>query len=95
MSVAILIAFLTYLVAGAVPPLAAHYLLRIRFLGGAVASALVGVIGAVLGGLAQTMFLSSIPDLVVIAGTVDIVPPVVGSILITVVFALVSSSNST
>lgn len=93
MNAAFAITLLTYLVAGAAPPLVAHYLLRIRFLGGAWAASLVGVIGAVIAGLADALFLIELGDLLVLAGAVDIVPPLVGSIALTVLFALVTSSN--
>ncbi len=90
---AFVITFLTYLVAGAAPPLLAHYVLRVAFLGGAWAASLVGIIGAVVAGLVDTVLLIDLGDLVVLAGAVDIVPPLVGSIVLTVLFALVTSSN--
>lgn len=93
MDAALVITFLAYLVAGAAPPLLAHHVLRVRFLGGAWAAALVGVIGAVIAGLVDTLFLIELGDLVVIAGAVDIVPPLLGSIALTVLFGLVTSSN--
>jgi hypothetical protein len=94
MTTAFIITFLTYLVAGAVPPIVAYYVLRVSFLGGAPAATLVGILAAVIGGLIDTIFLAGLPDLVVIAGAVDVVPPVVASLLLTILYALVSSSNA-
>lgn len=93
MNAAFLITFLTYLVAGAAPPLVGHYAFRVEFLGGAWAASLVGIIGAVAGGLVDTILLTELGDLLVLAGAVDVVPPLVGSIALTVLFALVTSSN--
>ena len=87
------ITLLAYLVTGALPPMIAVYLIRVRFLGGIVVSTLVGVIAAVIGGLVDTVLLRTIPDLLVIGGTVDIVPPFIASIVVTAVFGLVSSTN--
>lgn len=88
------ITFLVYIVAGSIPPLLAHFLLRVRFLGGPWAASLVGTIGAVVAGLVDTIFLTTLGDLIVIAGAVDLVPPIVGSVVLTAVYGLVSSSNS-
>jgi len=93
MNLPLIIAFLTYLVAGAVPPIIGHYIVRLEFLGGIWVATLVGVIAAVMGGLAVSLFLPGLPDLVVIAGSVDAIPPIVASVLMTTLFALVSSSN--
>ena len=93
MNAALAITFLTYLVTGALPPIVAHYLMRVDFLGGAWAASAVGVIAAVLGGLAQTVLLPGLPDLIVIAGAVDAIPPLVASVLVTLIFALVSGTN--
>ncbi|MFW5836029.1 MAG: hypothetical protein ACOCVK_01345 [bacterium] len=90
---AFVITLLTYIVTGSGPPLIGHYLLRIRFLGGAWAASLVGMLGAVLAGLLDTVFLMERGDLIVLAGVVDVVPPLVGSIVLTVLFALVTASN--
>lgn len=90
---AFVITLLTYVVAGSGPPLIAHHILRIRFLGGAWAASLVGLLGAVLAGLVHTIFLVELGDLIVLAGAVDVVPPLVGSIVLTVLFALVTASN--
>lgn len=94
MSAAITITFLTYLVTGAIPPAIAHYLLRVAFLGGIWAASLAGVVAAVLGGLLRTLFLPEMPNLIVIAGVVDLVPPLTASIVVTALFAFVSSSNN-
>ncbi len=83
------IILLTYLVAGTLPPVVAHYLFGTRFLGGIAAALLVGVIGAVCGGLAHTV--AAIPDVLVIGGTVEIVWPLLASIGLTAIFALVSA----
>lgn len=94
MNLPLIIAFLIYLVAGAIPPIIGHYLIRLEFLGGIWVATLVGVVAAVMGGLAVTLFLPGMPDLLVVAGAVDAVPPIVASVLITTLFALVSSSNN-
>jgi hypothetical protein len=93
MTSAFLITFLTYIVTGAIPPLVAYYAIRVNFLGRAPAAVLVGVIAAVIGGLIDTILLTGIPDLLVIAGAVDAAPPLIASIVLTTLFALVSSSN--
>ena len=87
------ITFLTYIVAGSIPPLGAAYLLRISFLGGPGAAILVGIIGAVIGGLLDSLILTTIPDLLVIAGIVDTVPPFLASVVLTTLFGLVSATN--
>jgi hypothetical protein len=87
------ITFLAYIVTGAIPALTAHFLLRVRFLGGAWGASLVGVIGAVIAGLADAILFTGVADLLVIAGAVDIGPPFLGAIAFTVLFGLVSSSN--
>jgi uncharacterized membrane protein YeaQ/YmgE (transglycosylase-associated protein family) len=84
------ITLLVYLVAGAVPPMVAHYTMRTRFLGGIVAGALVGVIAAVGASLAVSVA-PGVPDLVVVAGAVDIVWPLLGSVVLTALFAVVSA----
>lgn len=83
---------LTFLVAGATPAVISHYLLRTKFIGGVWAGMLVGVLGAVLGGLLVTL-LEGIPDMLVIAKSVDIVPPLFFGVLITVLYGLISRSN--
>lgn len=88
------ITLLTYIVTGALPPLIAFYLFRVSFLGGVWSATLVGVVAAVIGGLIDTIFLTTIPDLVVLAGAVDLIPPLVTSIVVTTLFGLVSSSNA-
>lgn len=84
------ITLLVYLVSGAIPPMIAHYAMRARFLGGIGAASLVGIIAAVAGSLARTV-IPGVPDLVVVAGAVDVVWPLVGSIALTALFALVSA----
>lgn len=91
---AFLITFLAYLVIGAVPPIFAVYIVHVRFLGGIAVSTIVGIIAAVIGGLIDTLFLAALPDILVIAGTVDIVPPLIVSVTITTIFGLVSATNS-
>ena len=88
-----LIIFLTYLVTGLLPPTIAVYLFRTQFLGGPWAALAIGVIGAFVGGLADTLFLDVIGDVLIIGGAVDVVPPLVVSILFTVIYALISRSN--
>lgn len=83
------ITFLAYLVTGTLPPVFAHYVLRARFLGGTAAALLVGVIAAVTGGLMQTIL--GVPDLLVIGGTVEILWPLLTSIALTALYALVSA----
>jgi hypothetical protein len=94
MSATFAIIFLVYVVTGTIPPVIAHYLIRVNFLGGTWSATIVGVIAAVMGGLAQALFLPGMPDLVVVAGAVDIVPPLLGSVLVTTIFGIVSSTNS-
>ncbi len=93
MNLPLIISFLIYIVAGAVPPIIAHYVIRLGFLGGVWVAMLVGVIASVMGGLAVILFLPGLPDLLVIAGSVDAIPPIVASVVVTTIFALVSSSN--
>jgi hypothetical protein len=88
-----LIIFLTYVVAGAIPPTLAAYVLRTRFLGGAWAAIAVGVIAAFLGGLADSLFLDLLGDMLVIGRAVDVVPPLVASTVFTVAYGLISRSN--
>jgi hypothetical protein len=88
-----LIIFLTYLVAGVLPPALAVYLFRVQFLGGAWAALAIGVIGGFVGGLVDTLLLDVIGDMLIVAGAVDIVPPLVVSILFTVTYGLISRSN--
>ncbi len=83
------ITLLAYLVTGTIPPVVAHYMLRARFLGGAAAALLVGMIAAVSGGLVQTIL--GAPDLIVIGGMVEIVWPLLSSIGLTALYALVSA----
>jgi len=91
-AIAYVITALTYVVTGGVPPIIGHYLLRIQFLGGVWFSILVGLIGAVVGGLAGVI-LPGLPELIVIANAVDIVPPLVASVILTSIHAVVSRSN--
>ena len=88
-----LIIFLTYLVAGAIPPTIAVYVFRIDFLGGVWAALAVGVVGAFLGGLADTLFLDSIGDILPLAGAVDLVPPLTASLVCTALYGLISRTN--
>ncbi len=82
------ITFLAYLVTGTLPPVVAHYILRVRFLGGTVAALLVGIIAAVAGGLVQTIL--GVPDLLVIGGIVEVFWPLLASIGLTALYAVVS-----
>jgi uncharacterized membrane protein YeaQ/YmgE (transglycosylase-associated protein family) len=87
-----LITLLTFLVTGTVPPVIAHYLFRVRFLGGTWAALLVGTIAAIAGGVVATSFLS-LPEILVLGNAIDVVPPLAASTVVTVVYALVSLSN--
>ena len=90
----LIITALTYILAGMIPALIAQYLFRARFIGGIWVAIIVGLVGAFGGGLVKTFFLASAPDIIPIGGTVDAGPPLIVSIAVTVLFALVSKSNS-
>ena len=93
MSLPVIITALTYMVGGAVPPVVAHYALRVRFLGGIWLALAVGVFSAALGGVIDTLLADVIPDLLVIAGAVDVAPPVLMSIAVTAIYSALSRSN--
>ena len=93
MSLAVVITVLTYLVGGALPPVIAYYAFGVRFLGGIWLALAIGVFAAAVGSVLATLAGGSIPDLVVVAGAVDLVPPVVMSIAVTLVYSAVSRSN--
>lgn len=84
---------ITYMVAGMLPPIVATYLLRLTFVGGIWGSLVVGLVASFTGGLIDTFFLVNLPDLIPVAGAVDAGPPLILSLLATIVFALVSRSN--
>ena len=87
------IIFLVYLVAGVIPPTVAVLIFRVRFLGGIWAGLAVGVVAAFIGGVIDALLLQSLGDMIVLARAVDLVPPLVISILATTLFALISHSN--
>lgn len=93
MTTRFLVTAIVYVVSGMLPPLIAFYALRVRFIGGIWAAILVGLIGAVTGGLLDTLFLGSFPDIILIGHIVDAGPPIAVAIVMTSVFALVSHSN--
>lgn len=84
----------TFLIAGMVPVLLAHYLLHLRFIGGVWAALVVGLIGSFVGGLIDTFFLTAVADLIPIGRVVDVGPPLIFATAVTIVFALVSRSNA-
>ena len=86
---AFLITLLVYFVTGAFPPVIAHYLIRTRFLGGIAAAVVVGIIAAVIGGFARTLF-TALPDLIVVAGVVDPVWPLLAAAIVTTLYGVVS-----
>lgn len=88
-----LITGLTYIVAGLLPAALAVYLLRIRFLGSIWGASVVGLVGAFAGGMLDVTLLSDLPDLLLIAGMVDTVQPLAGSLILLTLYALVSRSN--
>ena len=79
---------LTYFVIGLGVTIVFHYLLHRRFLGQFWGGLAVGLIGSFLGGTLD--FLVFDLDLVPIAGTVDLVPPVVTSVVLVWIFSLIS-----
>jgi hypothetical protein len=85
---------ITYLLAGMVPAIVTHYLFRPGFIGGIWAAIVVGLIAAFIGGLIDTFFLAAVPDLIAIGQTVDAGPPLILATVVTIIFALVSRSNS-
>jgi len=87
-----LITLLTFLVSGMLPPVIAHYLFRVDFLGGTWAALLVGIIASIAGGVIATSFLS-LPEILVLGNAIDVVPPLAASALMTALYALVSLSN--
>jgi hypothetical protein len=93
MTAAFAITFLTFLVAGTLPPVFAAYVVRVRFLGGVWAAIAVGVLAAFLGGLIDTLWLDRIGDLIPIAGEVDAAPPLGMSLLLTTLYAIISATN--
>ena len=94
MTTRLVITALTYILAGMIPALIAHYVLRIHFIGGIWSALLVGIVAAFAGGLLNAFFLQSLPDIIPIGGLVDAGPPIIVSIVVTVLFALVSKSNA-
>lgn len=88
-----LVTFLIFVVAGAVPALFSHYVIKAKLLGGPWIGSLIGIIGAVIGSLADALFLSELPELLPIGGAADIVPPAVGSIALVALYAVISASN--
>lgn len=89
---AYVITALAYVVSGSVPPVVAYYMMKVRFLGGIWVAMLIGLLGAALGGLAETL-VPAVPDLLLIAGAVDIVPPFLVATFLTFVYGLISRSN--
>jgi uncharacterized membrane protein YeaQ/YmgE (transglycosylase-associated protein family) len=87
-----LITLLTFLVSGMLPPVIAHYLFRVDFLGGTWAALLVGIIASIAGGVIATSFLS-LPEILVLGNAIDVVPPLAASALMTALYALVTLSN--
>jgi uncharacterized membrane protein YeaQ/YmgE (transglycosylase-associated protein family) len=83
-----------YVVAGMLPPLFAIYVLRTKFVGGVWVATIVGLVGAFAGGLIDTMFLTALPDLILVGAVVDAGPPLLVSLVFTVLFGIVSRSNS-
>ncbi len=74
------------------PPVIAHYLFRVDFLGGTWAALLVGIIASIAGGVIATSFLS-LPEILVLGNAIDVVPPLAASALMTALYALVTLSN--
>jgi uncharacterized membrane protein YeaQ/YmgE (transglycosylase-associated protein family) len=89
-----IITAITYLIAGMVPAIAAHYIFRPGFIGGIWTAMVVGLIAAFVGGLIDTFFLTSVPDLIPIGRIVDAGPPLILATVVITLFALVSRSNS-
>lgn len=83
---------LVYVVSGTIPPVIAHYMMKVRFLGGIWVAMLIGIVGAALGGLAETL-VPAVPDLLLIAGAVDIAPPFLVATFLTFIYGLISRSN--
>jgi hypothetical protein len=92
LAIAFVITALTYVVTGGVPPIVAHYGLGVRFIGGTWFAILVGLIVAVVGGLIAVL-VPNLPDLIVVANAVDIVPPLIASVAMTTVHGVISKSN--
>ena len=89
----LVITALTYIAAGLLPAVIAVYLIRIRFLGAIWGASLVALVGAFAGAILDATVLT-MPHILSIAGTVDIVPPIAGSIILPVLLGLVSRSNT-
>ncbi len=85
---------IAYLTAGMLPPLVAYYLLQARLIGGVWAAVVVGLIASFVGGFIDTLFLTAIPDLIPIGRTVDAGPPLIVATVVTILFVLVSQSNT-
>lgn len=90
-----IIIVLTFLVSGSVPPVVAHYAFNARFLGGVAGGTIVGILAAALGSVLISVIPLPVPELIVLAGTLDVVPPVLSAVLATVLFALSSGSEPT
>lgn len=98
MTMRTLLTALAFLACGALPPLVVAVLFRVRFLGSLWLAIALGVIGASIGGLLDTVILSIagealLPRFLLLAGTVDLLPPAIGAIVTTALFTLVSRSN--
>jgi hypothetical protein len=93
MTYVFVVTLLVFIVAGSIPALLGHFLLGVRFLGGPWVAALVGVIGAAIGSTVDALFLPMIPDLLVIGGATDTVPPLVSAIILVVLYGFISQSN--
>ncbi|MCK4515710.1 MAG: hypothetical protein KAU31_10655, partial [Spirochaetaceae bacterium] len=74
-------------------PLVANYILQSKFIGGVWAAIVVGLIASFVGGLVDTFFMTTIPDLLPIGRVVDAGPPLILAAVATILFALVSRSN--
>jgi hypothetical protein len=93
MAARFIITAVTYILCGMIPPLAAHYLIRVRFIGGVWGGVIVGMVAAFAGGLLDVFLLAALPDLLPIARVVDAGPPLIVSIAVVVVYGFVSRSN--
>ncbi|TVQ22577.1 MAG: hypothetical protein EA382_11870 [Spirochaetaceae bacterium] len=93
MSEQFLIIVLTFLVSGSIPPVVAHYAFGARFLGGLIAGAIVGILAAALGSVLASVLPIEVPELIVLAGALDIVPPILSAVVATLLFALASGSS--
>lgn len=83
---------LTYFVIGFAVAMLFYYVLRRPFLGNFLGGLIVGLVGSFLGGTLDFLLLDF--DMLTLGGTVDVVPPVVTSVVLVWTFSGISRRES-